>query len=164
MVCVRNPTLLSGFNLWLFSTSHEKGHSNALSIKWATVLQLCRREVRAQGHAMLVYLVCAHFSRWLRTKNGECQAGSGPSQITQKCAFLSPWVSPVVFPLRQTDTNSLNKETREWRHWVNEGVWCSKRSIVTRPNKLNLNPDWNYRLRGIFQSCEVMDMYELPKQ
>lgn len=113
---------------------------------------------------MMVYLVCAHFSTWQRTKTGECQAGGDPSQITQKCAFLSPWVSPVVVPLRQTDTNRLNRETREWRHWVNQGVWCFKRPIITRPNKLNLNPEWNYRLRGIFQSCEVMDMHELPKQ
>lgn len=37
---------------------------------------------------------------WPGTKNEECGVGSDPSQITEKCTFLSPWVSPVVVPLR----------------------------------------------------------------
>lgn len=53
---------------------------------------------------MMAYLVCTNFCTWLRTKIGESQAVSDPSQITQKCAFLSPWVTPVVVPLRQTQT------------------------------------------------------------
>lgn len=62
---------------------------------------------------MIVYLVFAHFSARLTTKNEECQADDDPNQITQKCAFLYPWVSLVVVPLRQTDTNRLNRETRD---------------------------------------------------
>lgn len=40
---------------------------------------------------------------------------SKPNYAKKKCAFLSPWVSPVVVPLRHTerDTNRLNGETRE---------------------------------------------------
>lgn len=39
-----------------------------------------------------------------------------------------------------------------------------KRLVIARPNKLNLNPERNYRPWGIFQSCEVMDMHERRKQ
>lgn len=78
---------------------------------------------RSGGGVMLVCLVCAHLCSWLRTKNEDGWLGSDPGQITKKCAFLSPWVSPVVAPPRQTHTNSLNRETREWRHWVKQGVW-----------------------------------------
>lgn len=83
---------------------------------WMNCATLAKNKQEGGRCAMMVYLVCAHLSTWLRTKNGECQAGGDPSQITQKCAFLSPWVSPVVVPLRQTDAHKQaewgNKRTK----------------------------------------------------
>lgn len=103
----------------LGNASPSKRSLKFILYKGNHLLWISKREVEVQGHAMMLYLVCAHCNTWPRTENGECQAGGDPRQITQKCAFLSPWVSHMVVPLGQTDTNRLKRETREWRHWVN---------------------------------------------
>lgn len=53
----------------------------------------------------------------------EWSGGVAASQKTQKCAFLYPWVSPVVATTRQTyKTKRVNVEIKKARETARKGV------------------------------------------